>query len=81
VPSSGPFLQADYLGIHHQSYLLKYDCISRLAPGGVLVINSEWESAEEMAANLPPKVLRHLAALKVRARLHPSNSGNFDQLQ
>lgn len=63
IRSSYLINQADYLGIHHQSYLLKYDCLSRLAPGGVLVLNSEWKSAEDMAANLPPKVLRQLAAL------------------
>jgi hypothetical protein len=29
-----------------QSYLSKYDCLSRLKPGGVLVINATWKSAE-----------------------------------
>lgn len=37
--------EADYLGIHLQSYLTKYDCLSRLKPGGVCVINATWKSA------------------------------------
>lgn len=38
--------EADYLGVHLQSYLTKYDCLSRLKPGGVLVINATFKSAE-----------------------------------
>jgi pyruvate-ferredoxin/flavodoxin oxidoreductase len=38
--------EADYLGIHLQSYLTKYDCLSRLKPGGVLVLNATWKSIE-----------------------------------
>jgi hypothetical protein len=38
--------EADYLGVHLQSYLTKYDCLSRLKPGGVLVLNATWKSAE-----------------------------------
>ncbi|WIA36898.1 hypothetical protein OEZ86_008144 [Tetradesmus obliquus] len=55
--------EADYLGIHLQSYLSKYDCLSRLKPGGVCVLNATWKSAREMEAALPAKVLRQLAAL------------------
>jgi hypothetical protein len=46
-----------------QSYLNKYDCLSRLKPGGVLVLNATWKSAREMEAALPAKVRRQLAAL------------------
>jgi hypothetical protein len=46
-----------------QSYLHKYDCLSRLKPGGVLVLNATWKSAREMEAALPGKVRRQLAAL------------------
>lgn len=46
-----------------QSYLSKYDCLSRLNPGGVCVLNATWKSAREMEAALPAKVLRQLAAL------------------
>jgi len=35
--------EADYLGIHKDNYLCKFDCLSRLAPGGVLVINTTWQ--------------------------------------
>lgn len=56
--------EADYLGIHLQSYLTKYDCLSRLKPGGVLVLNATWKSIEEMDAALPAKVKRQIAALK-----------------
>lgn len=56
--------QADYLAVHLQSYLSKYDCISRLKPGGVLVVNATWKSAEEMDAALPARVKRQIAALK-----------------
>lgn len=38
--------EADYLGVHLQSYLSKYDCLTRLKPGGVLVLNATWKSAE-----------------------------------
>lgn len=43
--------EADYLGVHLQAYLSKYDCLSRLKPGGVLVINATWKNAK-VRANL-----------------------------
>eukprot|EP00878_Enallax_costatus_P009641 GHUV01010072.1.p1 GENE.GHUV01010072.1~~GHUV01010072.1.p1 ORF type:complete len:949 (+),score=263.54 GHUV01010072.1:230-3076(+) len=56
--------QADYMAIHLASYLSKFDCLDRLKPGGVLVVNTAWKSAEDMQAALPSKVLRQLAALQ-----------------
>lgn len=45
--------EADYLGIHLQAYLNKYDCLSRLKQGGVLVINATWK-------NLQVSTLQHV---------------------
>lgn len=46
INGSYPIRQADYVGIHLASYLEKYDCLSKLKPGGVLVINTLWQDAK-----------------------------------
>ncbi|KAF6254486.1 pyruvate-ferredoxin oxidoreductase [Scenedesmus sp. NREL 46B-D3] len=66
ITSSYLVAQADYLGIHMQSYLAKYDCLSRLKPGGVLALNAPWRTAADMEAALPARVLRQLASLGPR---------------
>ncbi|GFR48672.1 hypothetical protein Agub_g10627 [Astrephomene gubernaculifera] len=61
-----PYLvqQADYLAINHQSYLAKYDTLSAVKPGGVVVINTRFTNVESLSNYLPAKVKKQLAALK-----------------
>eukprot|EP00798_Chlamydomonas_sp_ICE-L_P005518 gene5518-4149_t len=54
--------KADYMAINQMSYMQKFDTISKLAPGGVLVLNTPFTTVENV---LPTKVKRDLA------RAHP----------
>ncbi|WIA16310.1 hypothetical protein OEZ85_013010 [Tetradesmus obliquus] len=66
ITSSYAIHRADYMGVHLAAYLTKFDCLSRLKSGGVLVVNAPWRSAEDVAAALPARLLRQLATLQPR---------------
>ncbi|GAB4824108.1 hypothetical protein N2152v2_011154 [Parachlorella kessleri] len=65
-PISAPYLvhRAHYLGVHQAHYLAKYDVLSGLRPGGVLLVNAPWRSLEELEQHLSPKARTHMAALR-----------------
>lgn len=54
---------ADYVAVHNQSYLLKYDFLASLKPGGVLVLNTAWDD-KDLDKWLPLPVKRKLAELR-----------------
>lgn len=51
---------ADYVACHNQSYVNKYDLLKNLKPGGIFVLNTQWEE-EELEINLPLSMKRKLA--------------------
>lgn len=53
---------ADYVAVHHSSYLHKYDWHSSMKPGARLVLNCEYP-AEEVADHIPNDAKKHLAEL------------------
>ena len=57
-------MQADYVGVHHQSYMNKFDTLKNLKPGGVLVFNSVFTTVEQLDKYLTPKVKKDLARVK-----------------
>ncbi|CAE8721954.1 unnamed protein product [Polarella glacialis] len=61
-PIRAPYLvrQADYLAIHKESYVQKYDMTQYLKKSSVCVINCTW-SEEELEKRLPVKMRRDLA--------------------
>lgn len=67
-PISAPFMveKADYLAVHHSSYLTKYDTLAGLRPGGVLVVNAVCygDGLAALDAVTPDRVKRQLAELK-----------------
>merc|ERR1719223_2242533 len=58
---------ADYIAIHKESYVQKYDIARYLKTGGVCVINSTW-SAEDLVSKLPVTMRQQLA--KKQAKLY-----------
>eukprot|EP00798_Chlamydomonas_sp_ICE-L_P015524 gene15524-21612_t len=58
--------QADYMAVNHMSYMQKYDVMSKLAPGGVLVLNSIFTDIDQLEAFLPDKVKRDIAKSKAQ---------------
>jgi len=56
--------QADYLAVHMQSYMHKYDTLSKLRPGGTLVLNTVHTNVDALSEYLPPRVKKQLATLR-----------------
>lgn len=48
--------QADYLAVHMASYMTKYDVLSKIKPGGVLVLNTVFTDLERLERFLPTSV-------------------------
>ncbi len=52
--------KADFVACHNQSYVDKYDMLSALKPGGIFLLNTQWDEAE-LEQNLPATVKNYLA--------------------
>ena len=57
---------ADYLSCSHPSYVYKYEMLEPLKEGGIFVLNSPWDSLEQMDKKLPAKVKRDIAKKKLQ---------------
>lgn len=57
-----PYLvsHADYVACHNHSYVNKYDLLQSLKPGGVFVLNTNWDE-DELDKNLPSIMKKQLA--------------------
>ena len=53
--------QADYVGVHHRTWIQKFDIVNRMHDNGILVLNSPWSTIEEMDQQLPNKVKKLIA--------------------
>lgn len=51
---------ADFVAVHNQSYVHKYDVTAGLKKGGTFLLNCNW-SAEELDAQLPGQLKRYIA--------------------
>ncbi|MCD8089212.1 MAG: pyruvate:ferredoxin (flavodoxin) oxidoreductase [Clostridiales bacterium] len=51
---------ADFVALHQQSYLTKYDVVSDIKPGGKFLLNTIW-SDEELNTHLPAAVKKAIA--------------------
>ena len=65
ITSSYLVKQADYVAVHHHSYLHKYDWHTSMKPGCRLVLNCEYP-ADEVTKHIPVDVKKHLAELGVQ---------------
>jgi pyruvate-ferredoxin/flavodoxin oxidoreductase len=67
-PIKAPYLidQADFIACHNPSYVLRYDMLSDAKKGATFLLNSQWETLEEMEANLPAEVKRQIAQKELK---------------
>ncbi|NLH45207.1 MAG: pyruvate:ferredoxin (flavodoxin) oxidoreductase [Acholeplasmataceae bacterium] len=61
-PIRAPYLinYADFVAVHNQSYVNKYDVLAGLKKNGTFLLNCRW-NAEELEANLPAAMKRYIA--------------------
>jgi len=52
----------DYIACGNTSYVRKFDMIKTARPGATFVLNTEWDTLEELEANLPDKMKRTIAS-------------------
>ena len=66
-PIRAPYLItfADFVAVHNQSYVDKYDVTAGLKKGGTFLLNCNW-SAAELEAHLPGNVKRYIAQNNVK---------------
>ena len=62
TPIMAPYLidAADFVAVHNQSYVYKYDVTAGLKKGGTFLLNCNW-STEELDAQLPGQLKRYIA--------------------
>ena len=62
TPIMAPYLidAADFVAVHNQSYVHKYDVTAGLKKGGTFLLNCNW-TAEELDAQLPGQLKRYIA--------------------
>lgn len=62
TPIMAPYLitDADFVAVHNQSYVHKYDVVAGLKKGGTFLLNCNW-SAEDLDTQLPGSVKRYIA--------------------
>ena len=51
---------ADFVACHKQSYMLTYDIVNEVKPGGIFLLNTRW-NREQLIENLPNRAKRLLA--------------------
>ncbi len=57
---------ADYVACHKPAYVNDYDVLEGIKDGGIFVLNSPWNSAGELQKNLPGRMLRTIAAKRLK---------------
>lgn len=58
--------QADYIACHHPAYVIQYDVLEGIKEGGIFVLNSSWNTIEDLERELPPPMKRTIARKKLR---------------
>lgn len=67
APIRAPYLvyEADYIACHNKSFLNQYNLVDGLKPGGIFVLNCDFEPAS-IGEHLPAGLKRYLAREKIR---------------
>jgi len=67
-PIKSPYIirKADYVACHKSTYINIYDMLDDIKEGGIFVLNSFWESLEDMETNLPASIKRTIVRKKVK---------------
>ena len=61
IQSSYLIDSADFVACHNPSYIIRYDMLSDAKEGGKFLLNSPWNTLEELEKNLPAKVKQQIA--------------------
>ena len=67
TPIMAPYLidAADFVAVHNQSYVHKYDVTAGLKKGGTFLLNCNWKP-EELDAQLPGQLKRYIAKNNIK---------------
>ena len=65
ISSSYYVKRADFVACHNQSYISQYDMVQELKPGGIFLLNCQWQG-DELDAQLPAGLKRYLAENHIR---------------
>lgn len=57
---------ADFIACHNESYVLRYDMVSDLKEGGSFLLNTQWESLEQLEKELPASMKNMIAQKKAK---------------
>lgn len=57
---------ADFIACHNPSYVTRYDMLSDIKKGGKFLLNSGWNTIEEMEVTLPASVKKQIAEKNVK---------------
>ncbi len=61
IQSTYLITHADYVACHKSAYVTQYDVLDGIKDGGIFVLNSRWNSVEEMEKELPAAMRRTIA--------------------
>ena len=61
IQSSYLIDSADFVACHNPSYITRYDMLTDAKEGGKFLLNSPWNTLEELEKNLPAKVKQQIA--------------------
>ena len=61
IQSSYLIDSADFVACHNPSYITRYDMLSDAKEGGKFLLNSSWNTVEELEKNLPARVKQQIA--------------------
>ncbi|MGI6150421.1 MAG: pyruvate:ferredoxin (flavodoxin) oxidoreductase [Christensenellales bacterium] len=67
-PIQSPYLidNADLIACHNPSYVTRYDITGAAKEGGIFLLNSPWNTVEELDANLPASMKNDIAKKRLR---------------
>jgi pyruvate-ferredoxin/flavodoxin oxidoreductase len=66
IQSTYLITSADYVACHQPAYVKQYDVLEGIKDGGTFVLNSPWESVEELEQQLPARMRRTIARKGLR---------------
>ena len=68
TPIKAPYLLtvSDFIACHNSSYVTRYDLLEGIKDGGTFLLNSPWNTVEELEANLPATMKQAIAKKNVK---------------
>lgn len=68
TPIKSPYLvrRANYIAVHKTNFVKNFEVIESIREGGTFVLNSTWDSLEEMEPNLPSRLKKQIAEKNVK---------------